>query len=149
MRRDAPSRLHTERARAVEAQTTTAATPGPAAFAIRSRELDRGTTALIVQGELDLATAPQLKWALTDVIDAGVGQIVLDLSPVTFIDSTALGVLVGARRSLASGSRLAIVCANADVLRIFELTGLDATFSIFSTLDHALSYLRGSAAAAG
>ena len=72
----------------------------------------------------------------------------LDLAPLHAL-LEPYGVLVGARRSLLAGSRLAIVCANADVLRIFELTGLDATFSIFSTLDHALSYLRGSAAAAG
>jgi len=149
MRRDAPFWLHAEGQGDVEATAATAPASGPTAFAISRRELDAHTTALTVAGELDLATAPRLKWALTDAIGAGAGRVVLDLSPVTFIDSTALGVLVGVRRSLGAGSRLAIVCASANVLRIFELTGLDATFNIFSTLDHALAYVRGSAAAAG
>jgi len=119
------------------------------AFAISQREVDPETILITVQGELDLASAPNLKWTLRDALGAGARRIVLDLAPVTFIDSTALGVLVGVRRSLAAGSHLALAGADTDVLNIFELTGLDSTFDMFPTLDEALAWVRGSEAAAG
>jgi anti-sigma B factor antagonist len=122
---------------------------GSLAFAVSHRELDASTSVVTVEGELDLASAPSLKWALTDVLDGGVSQIVIDLAPVTFIDSTALGVLVGVHRGLAPGARMAIAGAEGDVLNIFELTGLDSTFDMFPTLDDALAWVRGSAAATG
>jgi anti-sigma B factor antagonist len=123
--------------------------PPSVTFSINQRELEDATTLVTVEGELDLASAPSLKWALTDAVQAGARQMVLDLSPVTFIDSTALGVLVGVHRSLAAGTRMAIAGADADVLNIFELTGLDSTFDMFSTLDEALAWVRGSEAATG
>jgi anti-sigma B factor antagonist len=120
----------------------------PVPFAVVRHELDERAGALAVEGELDLASAPSLKWALTDMLDAGNDQVVVDLSNVTFIDSTALGVLVGIRKNLRPGARLAIACTHPDVLNIFELTGLDATFDLFSTFDDALAFVRGSAATA-
>jgi anti-anti-sigma factor len=123
--------------------------PKPVAFAVIRRELDEHAGVLSVEGELDLASAPSLKWALTDILDAGHDQVVVDLTLVSFIDSTALGVLVGVKKHLAPGARLAITCTHPDVLNIFELTGLDATFDIFPTFDDALAFVRGSAAAAG
>jgi anti-sigma B factor antagonist len=118
-------------------------------FAISHSEPDARTSIVRVEGELDLASAPTLKWALTDVLGAGVTQIVVDLAPVTFIDSTALGVLVGVHRGLPGGARMAISGADGDVLNIFELTGLDSTFDMFPALDDALAWVRGSAAATG
>jgi anti-sigma B factor antagonist len=122
---------------------------GAVAFAVIRRELDEHTGVLSVEGELDLASAPSLKWALADLLGAGYNHVVVDFSLVTFIDSTALGVLVGAKRRLKAGERLAIACAHPDVLNIFELTGLDAMFDIFSTFEDALVFARGSATAAG
>jgi anti-sigma B factor antagonist len=128
---------------------TSSGEPKSGAFAVIRRELDEHTGVLSVEGELDLASAPSLKWALADVLGAGYRRVVVDFTLVTFIDSTALGVLVGAKRRLKVGDRLAIACAHPDVLNIFELTGLDAMFDIFSTFDDALAFARGSAAAAG
>lgn len=119
-----------------------------AAVALSQRELDGGTGVLEAQGDLDLSSAPKLKWALADLLEGGHANVVIDLSGVGFIDSTALGVLVGAQRN-RGGTRMALVCANADVLKIFELTGLDGTFEIFSTFEEALTHMRGSAAASG
>jgi anti-sigma B factor antagonist len=157
MRANGSFGLHAEAPKAAEFGTTMhtlgnaskGSQPSSIAFAISQRELDGPTRVLVVEGELDLSSAPSLKWALTDIFDAGYSQVVVDLSLVTFIDSTALGVLVGVQRNLNSGARLAIACAHADVLKIFELTGLDGTFDIFSTFDDALAYARGSTAAAG
>jgi len=118
-------------------------------FATRQRQLDERTRVLGVEGELDLASAPNLKWALADALSGGTNQLVVDLAAVRFIDSTALGVLVGVHRGLDAGARMAIVCTHPDVLNIFELTGLDATFDIFRNLDDALAHVRGSADTAG
>ncbi len=118
-------------------------------YSIAQRELAPGTSLVTVEGELDLASAPSLKWALTDAISAGARRIVVDLGPVTFIDSTALGVLVGVHRHLSPGTRMALAGANAEVLNIFEMTGLDATFEMFATVEHALAAVGGSEAASG
>jgi anti-anti-sigma factor len=58
------------------------------------------------------------------------------------MDSTALGVLVAVNRSLHAGAQLTIVCTRADVLKTFELSGLDRAFAIFATLDGALAHVR-------
>ena len=94
-----------------------------------------------MSGELDLATAPRLKWPLVDAIDAGRSRLLVDLADVGFMDSTALGVLIGARRSLGPEAEMAIVCANSDVLKIFEISGLDVAFRIFPNSSQGLDYL--------
>lgn len=120
-----------------------------AALSIAKQDLDSNTSVVSVAGELDLSSAPNLKWTLVDLLDAGCKRLVVDLSQVTFMDSTALGVLIGVNRSLDVGARLAIVCVNTNVLRIFELSGLDGAFAIFSSVDEALAYVRGGATPAG
>jgi hypothetical protein len=65
----------------------------------------------------------------------------LDLADVRFMDSTALGVLIGVDRRLASDERLALAQAGREVLRVLELSGLAAGFRIFPTREAALSYL--------
>jgi anti-sigma B factor antagonist len=126
---------------------STAKNPSPqpftGAFGIIQSHPDERTTVVALEGELDLERAPSLKWALVDSIDAGRHQLVVDLSQVRFMDSTALSVLVGVNRSLGSGARLSIVCVNANVLKIFELSGMDGVFAIFPTVDDALAHVRG------
>ena len=128
------------------ADKTDRSTPVP--FAIDRRELEGGASVISVAGELDLATAPQLKWMLLDALEEGHSRLVVDLSRATFMDSTALGVLVGVDRSLDAGGTLAIVCANASLLKIFELSGMDGVFTIFASLDGALASADGRAAEA-
>jgi anti-sigma B factor antagonist len=123
--------------------------PSTAPFGILQRELDKRASVISVEGDLDLSTAPRLKWMLIETLEAGHSELVVDLSSTTFMDSTALGVLVGVKRSLAVGAQLAIVCTRPAVLKIFELSGLDGAFAIFSTLDEALAYTRGHTARAG
>jgi anti-sigma B factor antagonist len=118
-------------------------------FGVFRRELDKRTCVVSVEGELDLATAPRLKWMLVDALEAGHEELVVDLSLTTFMDSTALGVFVGVNRSLGVDVWMAIVCPGSRVLKIFEFSGLDGMFAIFSTVDEALAYTRGHAAKAG
>ena len=84
-----------------------------------------------VRGELDLSTSPQLGDALERELDAG-RSVVVDLSRVTFIDSTALNTLVGALRSCESNGGALLLSGNlpAQVSRVFEITGLDTVLPI-------------------
>ena len=118
-------------------------------FAIYKRELDGRTSVVAVEGELDLSTAPRLKWMLLDSLESEGAQVVADLSLVDFMDSTALGVLVGVQRKLAADARLAIVCTSEKVLQIFQFSGIDSAFAIFPTLEDALAHVRSQTAQAG
>ena len=90
---------------------------------------------IAVSGEIDVATAPQLRECLHRVIAQGESTIVLDLLGVTFLDSTALGVLVGAlKRCRELGGDLHIVVADPRILKIFEITGLTNVFTIAESL---------------
>ncbi|HEX3433396.1 MAG TPA: STAS domain-containing protein [Solirubrobacteraceae bacterium] len=118
-------------------------------FGIIQSQPDERTSVVSLEGELDLGRAPSLKWALVDSVDAGYKQLIVDLTRVRFMDSTALSVLVGVNRSLDAGARLAIVCVNTNVLKIFELSGMDGAFAIFPTVDEALAHVQGSTARIG
>ncbi|MGH8936189.1 MAG: STAS domain-containing protein [Acidimicrobiia bacterium] len=86
---------------------------------------------LEVGGEIDLATAAQLREAVLDLIQNGSRQVVVDLRGVEFMDSTGLGVLVGALKRLREQEGdLVLVCTEGPVLKILTLTGLDRVFPI-------------------
>jgi anti-sigma B factor antagonist len=99
---------------------------------------DGDVPVIAVSGEIDVATAPQLRETLQDVIARGKTTIVLDLLGVTFLDSTALGVLVGAlKRCRESGGDLQVVVAEPRILKIFEITGLTSVFTIVDSVSAA------------
>lgn len=120
---------------------------GAASFEVARDDLDARTCVISVVGEMDLSSAPQLKWTLLDALETGHTRVVLDLSRAPFMDSTALGVLIGVNRGLAPAARLSISGACHNVLNIFELSGMDAAFAIFATREEALAYVRRDAAA--
>jgi anti-sigma B factor antagonist len=94
---------------------------------------------VILEGEIDIYSAPEFKEVLVNGIEGGAKRVVVDLSRVTFIDSTALGVLVsGAKRVRPRNGSLDIVCTDENIIRIFEITGLDRIFGIFPSRDEAL-----------
>jgi anti-sigma B factor antagonist len=110
------------------------------AFAIEDRVGDDGTHIVAVSGEIDLFTAPEFKQRVSAPIDEGRKHVVVDLTDTTFIDSSSLGVLIGAHRRLRrlDGS-LVIVCSNDAIVKTFRITGLDGVFTIVSSLDEALN----------
>ena len=106
-------------------------------FEIEER-VDATLPVIAVSGEIDVATAPQLRECLHRVIAAGESTVVLDLLGVTFLDSTALGVLVGAlKRCRELGGDLHIVVADPRIMKIFEITGLTNVFTIADSLQAA------------
>lgn len=97
-----------------------------------------GCTVVAVAGEIDLATAASFQEALGEAIAAEPAGIVVDLSAVTFMDSTGMGALVRARRRADEhGRSVALVGATAGVRRILDLTGLDRVFVLHESLDDA------------
>ena len=97
-------------------------------------------TVVRVHGEVDVYTAPQLRERLDQEIDAGRHDLVVDLSGVSFMDSTGLGVLVGRLKLIrVNDGSLRLVCAHDRVLKVFVITGLDKVFEIFPTVDEALA----------
>ena len=94
---------------------------------------------LRVGGEVDLATSPQLHAKLVDLVEVGeAGRVVVDLTPVAFMDSTGLGVLLAAhKRARANGRRVLLVCPEGPVLRVLRLTGMDKALSIHGSLAEA------------
>jgi anti-sigma B factor antagonist len=118
------------------------------AFEISHHEVAKGTCVVSPAGEIDLASAPTLKVTLLELQRDGYSQFIIDLSSVEYMDSTGLGVLVGLKRRLADTGVLAIAAVPRNVLSVFEITGLDARFEIFSTLEEGLAYAREASVAA-
>ena len=94
-------------------------------------ERREGYTILRPQGEIDFATGPQLKDAITETLAGGDVNLIIDLLAVDFIESTGLGALIGGRRRAYSlkGS-LSLVCTEQQMLKIFRITGLAKVFTI-------------------
>jgi anti-sigma B factor antagonist len=106
-------------------------------FKLATADLGDGVFSVSVAGEVVHATAPQRKEALGDVL--------VDLSKASFIDSTTLGVLMGAvKRLRPSGGELVIACHDPNIRKIFEITLLDRVFKIYDTPGPAVEYLRDS-----
>jgi anti-sigma B factor antagonist len=100
-----------------------------------------GDAVLLAGGELDYEASPQLRHQLFERITPSTRRVVLDLSLATFIDSTAIGVLAGASKRLAevSGGSLAVVCTDENVLRIFEIAGIETIMELYGSRDEALA----------
>jgi anti-sigma B factor antagonist len=108
-------------------------------------QTDDGSPVVVVTGEIDMATAPMLGRELTSAIEAGDGPVVLDLTEVTFFDSSGLRVAIVAHRDLGDrGRRLAVVCdPEGHVRRTFALAGLADVLDLHPNREAALAELAG------
>jgi len=86
---------------------------------------------LRVAGEVDIQTSPALQAHVTRMLDEGHTSIIVDLAEVSFLDSTGLSVLIaGLKRCLGSGGDLRVASPQANVRRVFEVTGLADVFHL-------------------
>src|SRR5437667_12165004 len=96
-------------------------------------------TVLTVRGEIDVYTAPRLRQAIVDLVDAGSVNLVIDMEKVDFLDSTGLGVLVeGLKRVRTRGGNLTLVITQDKILKIFDITGLNKAFPVYGSRDEAV-----------
>lgn len=93
-------------------------------------------TVVAVSGEVDVATAPSFRQSATEVLDSGVTKLIIDMTPIDFIDSSGLGVLIGVRKRVEDiNGELVLVAPQRQVNRLFDITGLTDVFTIVPTLD--------------
>jgi anti-sigma B factor antagonist len=112
-------------------------------FNASAGSLDDAIGLVVVVGDADLFTAPELRRALETALDGGAEHVLVDLSQATFIDSTMLAVLMEAvRRLRPRDGEVGIVCVEPNILRIFEITLLDRAFRIFPDSRSGLRYFR-------
>jgi anti-sigma B factor antagonist len=98
-----------------------------------------GWTVLSVSGEIDMATAPSLRERLHALLADDKSRLVVDLDDVGFLDSTALGVLVGVlKRARSEGGEVRIASTQPRVRKVFEITRLDSAFDLFDDVDGAV-----------
>lgn len=97
---------------------------------------ENGYTVVTPRGEVDIATVDVFRGVLAELFIQGRVDVLVDLDGTTFFDSLGFGALVAARRKaqVFNGS-LGIVCSNARMLSLFEITGLDRVFSITSSVE--------------
>jgi anti-sigma B factor antagonist len=90
-------------------------------------------------GELDLYNAPALRDALREAAGREPRRLVVDLSEVSFADSTALGAFVEARSALGGGRAFVLAAPGLEVRRALEVSGLARHFTVRDTLESALA----------
>jgi anti-sigma B factor antagonist len=96
-------------------------------------------TVLAPVGDIDMQTAPELTRWLAGFESDDSGPIVVDLSDVDFLDSSALGALITAHRSLADAGRsLCVACPRPHISKIFRITRVTEVIDVFDTVDDAL-----------
>src|SRR2546423_11234362 len=104
--------------------------------------LTRDLALVSVSGELDLYTAERLQARIDEAGAVGADTVLVDLSAVSFVDSTALGVLVQESKRLEGrGHSLVLVTNDPRTLRVVEVTGLSRVLRTFATLQDALAQL--------
>ena len=100
--------------------------------------------AVSLSGELDAYDAPSMRTVFGDLVASNPGaMVVLDLAAVTFLDSTALGTIVGLLRRVREGEgELRVVLPDTAARRIFEVTALERVLDVWPSRDAALSGVR-------
>jgi anti-sigma B factor antagonist len=116
----------------------------PSVYAIEARDPVDGIAVLALSGELDLAAAPAIRERLADARTAGARGIVLDMTEVTFLDSSALRELLRADAALrADGALLVLAGVRPPVERLLELTRTSGMLAAAPTLGAALKRAAG------
>ncbi len=111
---------------------------------IDNATLGRSVVVLTVSGEIDYAASPYLRRRILEHTEAGGTHLVVDLSAVTFIDSMAIGVLIGAvTRLRETDGSLTVACSeqNERVLRIFDIAGVASLIPLHRSREEALALL--------
>jgi anti-sigma B factor antagonist len=100
-------------------------------------ERDDGFVVVSLAGELDLYNANTVREALLECCSESPERLIIDLSAVKFIDSTALGVLIEARTRLANRKGFLLAAPGLETRRALEISGLDRHFAVHESLDQA------------
>ena len=90
-------------------------------------------------GDLDLASAPEARTRLRQLVDDGWRRVVLDLDSCDFIDSVGLGVLIGVHRRMGQAGGAMVIANGGQLFRVFETAGLQSLFRFADSIEMAAS----------
>ncbi len=116
------------------------------AYSIEVTQLEDDVSLLRLSGDADLYAAPELRQRLLTAVRAGLARWLVDLTEVGFIDSTAFGILVQARKL---GASIHVLCPDPAIARTFAIVGLDRVLPVHATAAEASAALGLSAAGVG
>lgn len=109
---------------------------------ISTRPLKDNKQVVEIQGEIDVYTSPKVKETINSLIEQGNYFLVVNLEDVRYIDSTGLGVLIGAlKRVREHDGNITLVCNNPQIKKIFNITGLVKIFGISKNEEEAIKNL--------
>ena len=113
-------------------------TPAGREHPVAGVEQENGRVVVSLAGELDLYNAHVVRDALLQAAAESPERLVVDLSEVRFIDSTALGVLIEARTKMTNRRAFLLAAPGLETRRALQISGLDRHFTVHDTLDAAL-----------
>jgi anti-anti-sigma factor len=115
-------------------------------FKVGTSPIDDDGLMISVEGEFDLSTADRVRSPAESAI-AERRTLLLDLEPCSFIDSTALRLVLQLREALTSavGPGAMAVVANSEIRKFFSMTAIDQSVPVFTAREEALASLRGTA----
>ena len=107
---------------------------------LETRKLGNLAYLIEVQGEIDVYTSPRVKETINDLIEKGNYFLVINLEGVRYIDSTGLGVLIGALKKVKENDgAVSLISTNPQIKKIFTITGLVKIFGIYKNEEEALA----------
>jgi anti-sigma B factor antagonist len=113
-------------------------------FVRESRPIGQHGYLNALAGDFDQHSGPEFERRVLEALGRGASELLIDLSEVSFIDSTTIGILMRTRKRLAPlGGRVLVVTSDRNILRLFEITALDRMFEIYSRRTDALEEING------
>jgi anti-sigma B factor antagonist len=113
-------------------------------FVREARPISEHCYLISLAGDFDLHSGPEFERRVLEALGRGASELMIDLSEVSFIDSTTIGILMRTRKRLAPlGGRVLVVTSDRNILRLFEITALDRMFEIYSRRTDALDAING------
>ena len=107
---------------------------------LETRKLANSAYLIEVKGEIDVYTSPRVKETINDLIEKGNYFLVINLEGVRYIDSTGLGVLIGALKKVKENDgAVSLISTNPQIKKIFTITGLVKIFGIYKNEEEALA----------
>ncbi len=107
---------------------------------IQLQKNDGLTTATLDETRMDASAAPEFKAAMEDIILSGNNQLILDISKLSFMDSSSLGAMVAVLKQIGGTGKMVIIGASGAVLELFKLTRMDRIFTLTSDIETAKQY---------